>query len=83
MCNVASCLLVFVKTPINPAFNLSVRHPPRLCFGLPGLKFFAKACVEIYNVNLQSHSMCVRLAGEVNIIVSLFVLRLLKLLEII
>ena len=49
---------------------LTVRRPPRLCFKIPGLGRFARVCAEIYNVNLRRKSLCVRLSGELNLIVS-------------
>lgn len=44
-----------------------VRHPPALCYAVPGLKYVGKVCVEIYNVNLGRKSMCVRLVGVINL----------------
>lgn len=42
---------------------VSVKHPPPLCFGVPGLKYFARVCLEFYNINLQTKQVCARLAG--------------------
>lgn len=42
-------------------------HPPSLCYGVPPLRTFAKVCIEIYNVNLATKSLCVRAVGKIDI----------------
>ncbi|WAR29325.1 hypothetical protein MAR_002893, partial [Mya arenaria] len=45
----------------------TVKHPPTLCSGVPGLRTFARVCLEVYNVNLQTKHICVRLVGVLDL----------------
>jgi hypothetical protein len=46
---------------------LSVRRPPALCFGVPGLRTFAKVCLQLYNINLSRKRICARLTGVLDL----------------
>ncbi|KAH3873151.1 uncharacterized protein LOC127868957 [Dreissena polymorpha] len=47
--------------------EVSLRHPPHLCFGVPGLRGFARICLQIYNVNFAQKSLCARLVGTIDL----------------
>ncbi|XP_052785636.1 uncharacterized protein LOC128221195 [Mya arenaria] len=47
--------------------EISLKHSPTLCFGVPGLRTFARVCLEVYNVNLQTKHICVRLVGVLDL----------------
>ncbi|WAR29368.1 hypothetical protein MAR_002936 [Mya arenaria] len=48
-------------------FRFNLKHSPTLCFGVPGLRTFARVCLEVYNVNLQTKHICVRLVGVLDL----------------
>ena len=48
-------------------FIFAVKHPPAICYKVPGLGRFARVCLEIYNVDLRRKSMCTRLLGVVDL----------------
>ncbi|KAH3746702.1 uncharacterized protein LOC127848836 [Dreissena polymorpha] len=56
--------------------EISLRHPPRLCYGVPGLRWAAKVCLELYNINLAQRQVCARLVGRINLRIKKFRLRL-------
>ncbi|XP_060561762.1 uncharacterized protein LOC132721472 [Ruditapes philippinarum] len=45
----------------------SLRHPPSLCYGVPGLRRFAKICLQLYNINLSRKRICARLTGVLDL----------------
>jgi len=47
--------------------EISLRHPPALCYGVPGLRRFARVCLELYDINLASKHICARLTGVIDL----------------
>lgn len=48
-------------------FQLPVKHPPALCYNIPGLGKFARVCLEFYDIDLGRRRMCTRVAGVIDL----------------
>ena len=60
VCTATAHMIMFYILP-------TVRHPPGLCFGVPGLSTFARVCVELYDINFSTKHICARLTGVIDL----------------
>ena len=59
------CSLIYINH-----FIVAVKHPPALCYKIPGLGKYARACLELYDINLGAKSLCARVKGVIDLKVS-------------